>query len=457
MKPASSAYRPDTPAAIESPRADTRPPVPSVADAATLIAHLSAIGGTRRIMLLQGPVGPFFADLHTQLLRGGFAVERIVFNPADRLFLRKGQVTRITGGANVWQDWLRESLAVSPPEAIILFGSNRPPHACARAVAAEYGITVISLEEGYLRSGYITCEIGGNNQHSPFAQWRFRRHLQIVPPARSQPLPAVRSSILTMSLWGAIHYLVRDLLSKHTDEALFHRGKDRITTLTGRWCAHAARRLVARGVELPARRRVQATKDYILVPLQVPTDSQLLVAARGWTSAALIEACLQALVRADAPQRLVFKLHPLDTSGARMRRVILQRLDELKIGRDQVQVLETGRMADLVRHATGMVVINSTSAFSALHHNVPVLVLGEAVYRHDTVVTIGETPQDIGAFFRTRQTKPRPLIDAFLADLKAESLLAGDFYIASGRKVAAAGIIAKLDQLRSADHGGPCA
>ena len=96
-----------------------------------------------------------------------------------------------------------------------------------------------------------------------------------------------------------------------------------------------------------------------------------------------------------------------------------------------------------------MVVINSTSAFSALHHNVPVLVLGEAVYRHEDVVTTGKTEADVEAFFKLRHAKQRDVIDAFLGCLKAGHLIPGDFYAASGRQVAIAGIIAKINQLKA--------
>jgi capsular polysaccharide export protein len=413
----------------------------------------------RKIILLQGPVGPFFSNLGNHLLNRGFSVRHIVFNTADKLFVSKANTFRFTGDLDAWGNLFSRLLSEDPPEVIILFGSNRPAHRTARQIAASAGIPVISLEEGYLRSGYITCELGGNNQHSPMTGWTFRRGLSLAGQHAVQTAPPTGSSFVVMSLWGIIHYLTRDLMAKPSDEALFHRRKDGVASLSWQWCSHMTRRFLARGLEHRAVRRLRGIADYILVPLQMPTDSQMLVAARGWTTCHLIETCLQALTSAPADQRLVFKLHPLDTSGAAIRRAILKRVGELGLSRQRVQVLHTGRMGDLAHHANGMIVINSTSAFSALHHDTPVLVLGDAVYRHDTIVTTGTSAADVRDFFHQRQTKPRVMVDAFLADLKAQSLLPGDFYVARGRKVAIAGILAKLDAIRTGqptpDKGQP--
>jgi capsular polysaccharide export protein len=447
MKPALFEHPQGTHTDVESHHAQVYARMPSLADAKPFVTRLSAMDGARRILLLQGPVGPFFGDLRKQLQRRGFVVDRIAFTPADRLFAGTGGIIRFSGGPALWRDWLDQRLAGNPPEAIILFGADRPAHSCARAVAQRYGIRVISLEEGYLRSGYVTCEVGGNNRHSPLAKWRRHEHVHLSSKRRQSAPPLRRSSFIVMSVCSAIHYLVRDALSKAGDAALFHRDAVGPTALAWLWGSHAARRLLARVVECTTLRRLRQEGDYVLVPLQVPTDSQLMVAARGWTTSALIESCLQALARSDRTRRLVFKIHPLDPSGARVRRDILNRAADLGLGRNRVHVVHTGRMGDLARHATGMIVINSTSAFSALHHNVPVLVLGQAVYRHDTIVTAGDTASDIDAFLRDRRPKARAAVDAFIADLKDESLLPGDFYLRSGRQTAVNGIIARLDQL----------
>lgn len=50
-----------------------------------------------RIMLLQGPVGPFFSELHSALTTQGFRVSRVLFNAGDALFSGHQECLRFTG------------------------------------------------------------------------------------------------------------------------------------------------------------------------------------------------------------------------------------------------------------------------------------------------------------------------------------------------------------------------
>jgi capsular polysaccharide export protein len=261
---------------------------------------------------------------------------------------------------------------------------------------------------------------------------------------------ALGSSFATMSFWGVIYYLARDLASKVSDTHLFHRRRERVLPLAWSWGVHILCRLSARVVEFPARRALQRSPGYILIPLQVSSDSQIQTAARGWNTPRLIDASLDALLMVGKEQRVVFKLHPLERSSTAIKRLILQKAEQSKVDQHRITILHSGGVGDLTRHSSGMVLINSTSAFSALHHDIPLLVLGEAVFRHDEIATLGKTEADIAVFFKLRRAKSRTLIDGFLAELKAQSLIPGDFYVSRGRKVAIDGIVEKLKQLQLA-------
>jgi len=402
-----------------------------------------------KVLLLQGPVGPFFAELNTALSAAGYAVRQIAFNAGDRLFAPKNDCVRFTGTLEEWETWLRLEVTQNRPDVIVLFGSSRPAHEIARRVAVCFDILVLSLEEGYLRSGYVSCEVGGNNQHSPLCRWvpsePLRMAREAVPAA-----DGLRFSFFAMSVWAGAYYLVRNLFSMETDAPLFHRHRERVVPLAWRWSGYIFRRAIARLVELPTRISLHRNPGYMLVPLQVASDSQLRTAARGWSISRLIDASLLALLKVGKEPRIVFKLHPLEPDNAAIARLICRRAKLLGIDRRRFTILHSGRLGDLTAYASGMVVINSTSAFSALHRNIPVLVLGEAVFRHKEVVTIGETEADVAAFFRLRRVKARAWIDAFMAELKSQSLLPGDFYVLHGRKIAIDGIIKKLEQLQCA-------
>ena len=145
-------------------------------------------------------------------------------------------------------------------------------------------------------------------------------------------------------------------------------------------------------------------------------------------------------------QVVVFKLHPLEPGSAELKREIFRQADVFGVDRQRIKVLHSGRVGDLAKHSCGMVVINSTSVFSALHHDIPVLVLGASVFRHTEIVTLGETEPDVAAFFKVRHAKPKVQIDAFIAAIKAQSLLRGDFYVLRGRKIAIEGIVHKVQR-----------
>ena len=53
------------------------------------------------------------------------------------------------------------------PNAVVLFGDERPVHRVARRIARAFGIPVWCFEEGYLRPNYVTFERDGNNANSP--------------------------------------------------------------------------------------------------------------------------------------------------------------------------------------------------------------------------------------------------------------------------------------------------
>lgn len=419
------------------------------------VSRLSSAQQTtaKRVLLLQGPVGPFFAELQTALSAVGFATHRVTFNAGDNFFAPSQDCTHFSGTQSEWEAWMRFEIGQNTPDAIVLFGSNRPAHKIARCLAELYGIDVLSLEEGYLRSGYVSCELGGNNQHSPMVKWRPKL---LTPGGRADAAPAAGaqpSSFTTMSFWAAAYYLVRDLASKPSDTHCFHRQRERVVPLAMSWGIHLLRRIAARITEYPARRALRRRPGYILVPLQVSSDSQLQAAARGWSTSRLIEASLMALRGNPIGQRVVFKLHPLERESEAIKRLIFRRAAELGVDRHHIRVLHSGRMGELTKQSSGMVVINSTSAFSALHHGVPVLVLGDAVFRHDEIVTLAETEADISAFFKIRHAKSRLFADAFIAELKSQSVIPGDFYVSRGRQIAIAGIVGKLKQQQRAPRG----
>jgi capsular polysaccharide export protein len=151
---------------------------------------------------LQGPVGPFFKKLQTHLAANGADVWRVCFHAGDAHFSNRENRFHFFGGLTQWRSWIRAELASGQYGCVLLFGSKRPAHVIARQEAAAAGVRVSSLEEGYVRPGYITVEEGGNNAVSPAAG--------LLPPPEYTPAelgddPMLESGFKTMIRNGGIY------------------------------------------------------------------------------------------------------------------------------------------------------------------------------------------------------------------------------------------------------------
>jgi capsular polysaccharide export protein len=183
--------------------------------------------------------------------------------------------------------------------------------------------------------------------------------------------------------------------------------------------------------------------NYFLVPLQMPGDSQLAEPANGWTLDRLIEGVLAGLAKRPAVARIVFKFHPLD-GDTRQRSALIRRAAERHGLTDKVTILHSGSMAELAAHSAGMIIINSSSGLVAIEHGVPLLMLGDGVFRNEHLVTCGADEGGIAAFFAERWTAPADLRRAYLDFLAANALIPGDFYKRQGIAIGVRNLAARL-------------
>ena len=160
---------------------------------------------SEHILMLQGPVGPFFSRLQRALLSQDHKVKRILFNAGDRLFCRnKSDCENFHGNLEQWDAWFKDYLKTDAPKLVLLFGSERPIHSIARKICEFEGIRVLAFEEGYFRPGYITAELGGNNAASPMAG--------LTPPAEycgpdeSSKASTYSNNFRNMCWYGGLYY-----------------------------------------------------------------------------------------------------------------------------------------------------------------------------------------------------------------------------------------------------------
>ena len=219
---------------------------------------------SRRVLLLQGPVGPFFFHLQIAFENASFETKRVLFHSADALFAPRRNTVRVSGDIHSWKNWIQSELESNRPDAVVLFGSNRPAHKIARDVAHSMDVEIIALEEGYLRPGFITCELGGNNQHSPLLDWKPTRQ----DDGTEKPLK-FGNSFAMMGVWGTIYFTWREFRSRQQERSLYHRQTKGFVREGALWVVHIFGRLLARLKEKRLISQILSSDagGYIFVPL----------------------------------------------------------------------------------------------------------------------------------------------------------------------------------------------
>ncbi|MBB3149749.1 capsular polysaccharide export protein [Phyllobacterium trifolii] len=391
--------------------------------------HKSSRG---RIVLLQGPVGPFFKDLQKYLNDRGFDAWRVRFNAGDRFFSNGHRNLDFAGDIKTWQTWFETFLKTSQAEFVILFGCEREIHRTASEIAKRAQIKVISLEEGYIRPGFVTVEDGGNNRMSPLAGSLPPE--TFVAPVTTAPLRNFTNSFQKMCWYGFVYYTLRNLLAGSNERKLFHKHRS-IIGEAFLWIRNGYRRFTRQIMNYSTVERLLEHHDheYYVVPLQVSDDLQIRAAAYGWNSDKLIMASMESFAKhAPSERRLVFKIHPLERGHSSHREFIQKTAEVHKIS-DRVDVIDAGSLGLLVRHSAGVITINSTSGLSAIAHGVPLLVIGEALYSHPDLAICAHGKPDFDSFWTSTFVADALLRRTYLSWIKAMCLKQGDYYSAEGR------------------------
>ncbi|WP_448955305.1 capsular polysaccharide export protein, LipB/KpsS family [Labrys neptuniae] len=381
------------------------------------------------VILLQGPVGPFFKVLASTLKAAGFDVLKINFNGGDWLYSSGQDTLNFCGSTADWASWLESLLEGRRPHAIALFGDSRPYHKQAIGVAQRNGIRVLAFEEGYLRPDFITCEWGGNNALSPLRGQPLTQ-LPAEPVETFQPIKA--NLFRAMAGLAIGYYLAAAAGAVFFQGNLRHR-KRSLWSESVLWTRNYYRKL--RYYAANSRSMLDLIENYearyFVVALQVHDDQQLLRHGKGWTMERLIIESISSFRRhADPEHHLVIKVHPMDR-GHKSYRSFVRDQAKLSDCGDRVHVIDDGSIGLLIRHSLGLVTVNSTSGLLALNHNKPLIALGDALYNYPALLPDNGCAGRAGLdqFWRARPSAVPEAVEAFKARMRESSLVNGSFYI----------------------------
>ncbi len=380
-------------------------------EAARGLPRLKEFSG-RKILLLQGPVGPFFRRLAQDLKKHGAEILKINFNGGDRLFYPE-ETLAYKGTLADWPDFFTDAISRYDIDTIVLYGDARPIHDAAITIAQQKGLDVFTFEEGYLRPDFVTLERGRSNAYAQIPKDPAFYMSLPAPEEEERRSRPVGYTFNHLMLWGGLYHAAITAAAPLHPSHTYHRGQGAAelpAQLRSLW-----RRQKAFFLERDMTNRLcgHLAGRFFFVPLQVAIDSQVLrhspfgrYGEKG--VARFIETVLRSFAEhAPKDHVLVFKHHPMDRGYVHYGALIEKCVRETGL-KGRVYYTHMLPLPPLLEKAAGTVVINSTVGLSAIYHGSPVKVLGDAIYDMP-----GLTAQSDLDTFWTTATDQRP--DADLA------------------------------------------
>jgi len=387
---------------------------------------LERLGTSRNILLLQGPVGPFFDRLARFLIEHGRAVSKINLNFGDRWFYGQPGAVDFTESPDHWPHFVDDVLRERNIDAVVLFGDCRPYHRSAILRARLKAIPVFVFEEGYIRPNYVTFEPGGVNGNSLLP--RSPGILGLIPftqrtGKKSAPFSRMACCALTYYLAGRIGRSHYPNYRHHKPFAIFPEAWYWVRA----WWRKQLYKFTER--EYLGRLTGELKGKYFLVPLQVFNDSQIKHHSDFRSVRAMISTVLFSFAR-EAPDdtHLVFKHHPLDRGHRHYGQQIADAAADAGVS-GRVHYVHDLRLPALLQCARGVVLVNSTTGLSALFHRAPVKTLGRCIYDLPGLTHQG----DLASFWKSPTRPDKRLFERFRNYLIGMTQVSGSFY--SGRRI----------------------
>lgn len=391
----------------------------------TSVVYMRGEGSRRRnVLLLQGLMGPLFRRLGQGLIAAGHRVHKVNFNGGDRLFWRLPGGIDYRGSLEDWPAEFQRLLGELAITDVMLFGDCRDHHMGATRVCRKLGIPVHVFEEGYVRPGWVTLELGGVNGHSALPRdpvW-YRDTAAKLPPV---PAPVQVPSSFRRRATEGLLYNVADVFTRwHYPHWNNHRPWHPLIEGVG-WWRKLCRRKEREAQAATLLERMKTSGDsYFLFPLQLDSDAQI----RLHSPFAGISDALKLVLgsfAAHAPKdtRLVVKEHPLDNGVRNWEQETADMAARFGVA-DRVDYLCRGDIVPIARDAQGLVTINSTSGTLGLAMGVPVVALGHAVYDIPEITHQG----DLDAFWQDPVAPDAETFEAFRRVLIERCLIPGGFF-----------------------------
>jgi capsular polysaccharide export protein len=396
---------------------------------ATVTLPIEQPGGKRCFLFLQGPPTGFWHRLAARLEREGARVVKVNTCLADRLFWR-GSATAYRGSLRDWPRWLAAFCSRQGVTDLICYADRQPYHDAAFQVADRLRLNFWTMEFGYLRPDWLTLVEGrmgpGNmpqdddevlrlGAHLPEPDWRSRYGHSFVEEAAAE---------VTFHLSNV---LGRFAYPRYRSDRFYWPVHDYLA-----WLPELVReRRYSRDADQVVTGLTTGKHPFFLVALQLESDHQIRSASPFARQIDMIRAIFASFAAAaPAEARLLIKIHPLDNGLERWFPRIGRLARNYGLS-SRVDVIKGGDLDTLLIHAKGVLLANSTVGLHAIRAGVPVLALGEAVFRRNSLCHMGNIDE-----FWCGSEPPDPTFSSAFLRLLATRQLKGSFYDHAGQKQA---------------------
>lgn len=402
----------------------------------------------RNVLLLQGPVGPFFRKLATQLEHNGHNVLKVNLNGGDFFYYQHGDFINYRNTPAMWPFWIESVIVEREIERIYLFGDCRRYHRQAIAIAKRLGVEIFVFEEGYVRPNYTTLERGGVNGNSEACE---KTKLSKSLEAMDVPLPSedttsapVNSVFISAATSAMKYYIASAVMRRHFPGYEHHRSL-KVFSEGLYWIRSGCRKMFYRWSERGVSNQLtNGEMPYFLVPLQVHNDTQVTQHSDYGSVEEFIERVIVSFAGTAENTNLVFKHHPYDRGYKCYKKHIRILMRKHKVQGRVFYVHDTDLPA-LLRNASGSVLINSTVGLSSLYHQTPVKAMGDAIYD-----LAGLTHQgSLEAFWQSPGEVDRELFQKFREYLITKTQINGSVYTEVDAECGASGMIWSAEMFRT--------
>lgn len=378
------------------------------------------------VLLLQGPMGPFFKKLDHYLRANGAQTFRICFNGGDRFFADEDNRFDYSGKTAHWKAFITDFCSEKKIQAIILYGDCRFYHRVAKDVATQSGIQIFVFEEGYVRPNFITLEANGVNAHSAVPR-NSAFYKQLKPKrAASDDSRSLKYSYYRWTLFSIVYFIFMQLW-RHRYPFNKHHRNTNIGFEIVYGIRNGLRKIRFALTEKPFLAAItnSMSKKYFFVVLQVQYDFQISRHSPFGNMEDFIRSVMASFAdHAPSDAYLVFKHHPMDRGRPLFYGYIRKLANQMGVSK-RVIVVHDVHLPTCLKNAMGTITINSTVGIASLFHGTPTIVLGEAFYDIDGLTCKG---LPLNRFWTAYKTPDRKLFQQFHNYLIEKTQLWGSFY-----------------------------